>query len=418
MYASLRTQVPAPFREYLDLDLVPRPPVSSTMASITPIAGGAPHGCDHAVTNGNPPARSAREVAEAYSRTRALLCVTLVAVITITHGATSGGWAISDPVIRLRRWGRHDGFDLPDNVDSLLVGSADECTLRLQDETAGVSRKHAMLTRENGIWTLKDLGSKNGSRLDGERRLSFALAPGVEVEIGNVKLVAESLGLASLQRFLARMLGFDDAHLGAVDDALRGTRDAAARRTTLFLCGDGSLVSAARRIHKLALGGDRPFVVADGTTLRDTARSASGGTLCLNGKALPSDLMFAREVGECSLFVCAPTAGEAAEAIKHLKRGAIVEVPPPSKRGGDDREQLILEYASDAAGVLDLRTNGFREHEMVWLRDVPLTSLEEVEELTLRLVAERVLGPTHGAARLGITRKALSTYLTRRGIPL
>lgn len=339
-------------------------------------------------------------------------------MITITHGATSGGWAISDPVTRLRRWGRRDGFDLPDNVDSLLVGTADECTLRIPDETAGVSRKHAMLIRENGVWTLKDLGSKNGSRLDGERRLSFVFAPGVEVEIGNLKLVAESVGLASLQRFLARVLGFGDDRLGAVDDGLRGTRDAAARRTTLFLCGDGSLVSTARRLHELALGADRPFVVADGAALRDAVKSATGGTLCLKGKALPSDLMFARDVGECSLFVCAPTAAEAAEAIKHVKRGAIVELPPPGKRSGDDREQLILEYASDAARVLGFRTNGFREHEMVWLRDVPLASLDEVEELTLRLVAERVLGPTHGAARLGVTRKALSTYLTRRGIPL
>lgn len=338
-------------------------------------------------------------------------------MITITHGATSGGWAISDPVTRLRRRGRRDGFDLPDTVDSLLVGTADDCTLRIPDESEGVSRRHAKLTRKDGVWTLTDLNSKNGSRLDGERRLSFAVAPGVEVELGNLKLVAESRRLASLQRFFGRVLGFDDDRLGSVDDALRGTRDAAARRTTLFLCGDGSLVPTARQIHELALGA-RPFVVADGAGLREAVKPASGGTLCLSGKARPSDLLFARDVNECSLFVCTSTADEAAEAIKHLKAGAIVEIPPPDKRSGDDREQMILDYASDAARVLDFRTNGFREHEMVWLRDVQLESLEEVETLTLRLVAERVLGPTHGAARLGITRKALSTYLTRRGIPL
>lgn len=336
---------------------------------------------------------------------------------TITHGPGRAGWAIDDPVVRLRRWGRRDGYELPAIVNSLVVGAEDGCTLRIQDDLGSVSRQHAALTREMGIWTLKDLGSKNGSRLDGERRLSFALAPGVEVEIGNVKLIAESDRLAELQRFLARVIGFGDARLATVDEALRGVRDASARRTTLLLCGGGSLASTARRIHDLALGTDRPFVFVDGAKLRDVVKSAAGGTLCLNGKVLPRDLIIAREIGESALFVCAPTAAEAAEVVEHVQRGVIVEVPPLALRN-DEREQLILEYADDAARALGVRTNGFREHELMWLRDVPLASLDEVEEVTLRLVAERVFGATHGAARLGITRAALSTYLRRRGIPL
>jgi hypothetical protein len=286
----------------------------------------------------------------------------------------------------------------------------------MQDEIGSVSRQHAALTREAGIWTLKDLGSKNGSRLDGERRLSFALAPGVEIEIGKLKLLAESRGLAELQRFLARVLGFADARLAVLDEALRGVRDAAARRTTLLLCGAGSLVSTARRIHDLALGAERPFVVAGGARLRDAVKSAAGGTLCLSGKALPDDLTFVRERGESAFFICASSAAEAAEAVGHVQRGAIVEVPALELRC-DEREQLILEYASDAARALGVQGSGFREHELVWLHDVPLASLDEVEELTLRLVAERVFGSTHGAAKLGITRAALSTYLRRRGIP-
>lgn len=336
---------------------------------------------------------------------------------TVTYGSKSAGWAIDDPVIRLRRWGRRDGFDLPDDVHSLVVGAAEGCTLLMQDEVGSVSRQHAELTRDTGIWTLKDLGSKNGSRLDGERRLSFALAPGVEIEIGNIKLIAESLRLVELERFLARVLGFGDARLAAIDEALRGIRDAAARRGTLLLCGAGSLVSTARRIHELALGAERPFVVADGVTFRDAVKSTTGGTLCLDGDADPSDLMFAREIGTSALFICSRTAAEAAEAVEHVQRGTIVEVPSLELRH-DEREELLLEYASDAVRKLGARSNGFREHEMVWLRDVPLVSLEDVEELTLRLVAERVFDQTHGAAKLGITRRALSEYLRRRGIPL
>lgn len=336
---------------------------------------------------------------------------------TITHGQRCRGWAIDDAVIRLRRWGRRDGFDLPADADSLLVGAANGCTLQIQDDVGSVSRQHAALTREAGIWTVKDLGSKNGSRLDGERRLSFALAPGVEIEFGNVKLVAESRGLMELQRFLARVLGFGDTRLAAIDEALRGIRDAAARRGTLLLCGAGSLVSTARRIHELALGTERPFVVADRATCRDAVKPATGGTLCLVGGAHPSDLMFAREIGASALFICAATAAAAAEVVEHVHRGTLVEVPALELRN-DDRERLILEYASDAVHALGVGSNGFREHELVWLRDVPLASLEDVEVLTMRLVAERVFGATHGAARLGITRRALSEYLRRRGIPL
>lgn len=339
-------------------------------------------------------------------------------VRTVTHGPRSRGWAIDDPVIRLRRWGRRDGFDLPAGVDSLVLGAAEGCTLRMQDEVGSVSRQHAELTRDAGTWALKDLGSKNGSRVDGERRLSFTLAPGVEIEVGNIKLIAESIGLVELQRFLARVLGFGDTRLAAIDEALRGVRDAAARRSTLLLCGAGSLVSTARRIHELALGTERPFVVAKGAaSFHDAVKAATAGTLCLDGDATPSDLTFARESDASALFVCAPTAAAAAEVVEHVQRGTIVEVPSLEVRG-DDREQVILEYAGDAARVLGVRTNGFREHELIWLRDVPLASLDDVEELTLRLVAERVFGATHGAAKLGITRRALSEYLRRRGIPL
>lgn len=338
-------------------------------------------------------------------------------VKTITHGLRTAGWAIDDPVIRLRRWGQRDGFELPVEGDALVVGSAEACTLRIADAEGSVSRQHAELVREAGVWTLKDLGSKNGSRLDGERRVSFALTPGAEIEIGSVKLVAESARLAELHRFLARILGFGEARLLAVDEALRGVRDAAARRTALLLCGAGRLVSTARRIHELAIGADRPFVVAAGKDVRTSMKSATAGTLCVDGKVVSGDLTFARAPRSCALFLCAATASEAAEHVEHLQRGAIVEVPPLDVRS-DEREQLMLEYAGDAARALGVRTNGFREHELMWLRDTPIASLSDLEELTLRLVAERVFGATHGAAKLGITRAALSTYLRRRGIPL
>lgn len=338
---------------------------------------------------------------------------------TVTSGSRSAGWAINDAVIGLRPWAKRGGFALPDDVDVVVVGAADGCTIRMQDEFASVSRQHAELTRDGETWTLKDLGSKNGSRLDGEARRFFALAPGVVVEFGEVKLVAESRKLIELQRFLARILGFGDAQLASVDEALRGIRDAGARRGTLMLRGVGSLVSTARRIHEIALGADRPFVVADGATFRDAAQAANGGTLCLEGTAEPSALSYANEVGACTLIICAPSVEKTGKtkASKTVHRTTIVDVPPLALRK-EETAELLLEYGSDAVRALGATGTVFREHEIVWLRDVTVDSLEDAEFLTWRLVHERLFGPTLGAAKLGITGPALSGYLRRRGIPI
>jgi pSer/pThr/pTyr-binding forkhead associated (FHA) protein len=59
-------------------------------------------------------------------------------------------------------------------------------------EGAYVSRKHAKLTEEEGIWTVTDLGSSNGTyilRSDFEKVDSAALADGDEFALGNARFV-------------------------------------------------------------------------------------------------------------------------------------------------------------------------------------------------------------------------------------
>jgi pSer/pThr/pTyr-binding forkhead associated (FHA) protein len=55
-----------------------------------------------------------------------------------------------------------------------------------------VSRKHAKLTEEDGVWTVTDLGSSNGTyilRSDFEKVDSAALADGDEFALGNARFV-------------------------------------------------------------------------------------------------------------------------------------------------------------------------------------------------------------------------------------
>lgn len=55
-----------------------------------------------------------------------------------------------------------------------------------------VSRKHAKITQEDGVWTITDLGSSNGTfvlRGDFERVDSAELADGTEIALGNARFV-------------------------------------------------------------------------------------------------------------------------------------------------------------------------------------------------------------------------------------
>src|SRR5262249_25354010 len=103
----------------------------------------------------------------------------------------AAGWTIDDPVTRLRVLGSERVFDLTTS-HRWMLGSSPGCPPRLDDPPRRVSRRHAKASREGEVWTLTDLGSTNGLRVNGERRRSIQLAPGDEVELGGLTLIAES----------------------------------------------------------------------------------------------------------------------------------------------------------------------------------------------------------------------------------
>jgi hypothetical protein len=327
--------------------------------------------------------------------------------------------AIDDSVTRLRLWGGDAVFDLPPPpTNEWLIGAAADCDLRLEDPSGCVSRHHARLVREGGAWTLRDLGSTNGIRQDGERRLSFQVTPGVEIEIGGAMLVAESDKLAALRAMLARIIGWSATKRADVDRALRAVRDMATLRAALVLCGAGDLTSTALQLHRLAVGHDRPFVVADGVAALEQGYR---GTLCVLATRLPKDYpSIVRALlapgGRTRLVICSPSRDDASEAVALLARTTVVEIPPLTTRDGE-LERLIADYSADAVSALDARGNGFREHELTWLRELELTTLGEIEEVMYRLVALRNWGVTAGAQRLGISHVALSRWARRRKLP-
>jgi len=90
----------------------------------------------------------------------------------------------------LVRSGQHKGQRLYVKVPIVNIGRADYNDMQIPDDS--VSSQHAKLTRREGVWVLSDLGSTNGTLVDGERIAEDTpLAPGAFVRFGDVQLVFE-----------------------------------------------------------------------------------------------------------------------------------------------------------------------------------------------------------------------------------
>lgn len=84
------------------------------------------------------------------------------------------------------RQGPVEGQAIP-LTDRLLIGRAAENDLALDDDA--VSSRHAALTATAAGWTIEDLGSTNGTLVDGVRISgATALRPGALIAIGRSQL--------------------------------------------------------------------------------------------------------------------------------------------------------------------------------------------------------------------------------------
>jgi hypothetical protein len=79
-----------------------------------------------------------------------------------------------------------------------VVGRGEECDLLLPELDASASRRHALLERaENGQWYVSDLGSKNGTYLDGVAVQGRTMVPdGAAIKIGATSMTI-AYGLAA-----------------------------------------------------------------------------------------------------------------------------------------------------------------------------------------------------------------------------
>jgi pSer/pThr/pTyr-binding forkhead associated (FHA) protein len=87
--------------------------------------------------------------------------------------------------------------------DLTLLGRDDDCDVRLQQK--GVSKLHCIVVKTDGLLLLRDLGSTNGTRVNGQRVRRAALLPNDYLTIATISYqvkfgveLDESLGATPL----------------------------------------------------------------------------------------------------------------------------------------------------------------------------------------------------------------------------
>jgi hypothetical protein len=231
-----------------------------------------------------------------------------------------------------------------------------------------------------------------------------------------------------LRGYLGRLLGWTNT--SAIDHALRSIELAREHRAQLVLCGSGDLVPLAYGLHRRALGAGTPFIVCDPhrgntpATVRSPANrvdvaaafeAAAGGSLCIRRRRPPRDFMSLvarlRDSDDVQ-YICLDE-----DSLAWLVRPGPIEVPPLATRG-HELPRIVDEYVFDAVVELvpDRQGLDLTEGDRRWLiESLGMTSLSEIEEATLRLVALRSSATlSHAAARLGMAPVSLARWVARR----
>jgi DNA-binding NtrC family response regulator len=308
---------------------------------------------------------------------------------------------------------------IPLSDDALVLGRGEECSLRLDD--GRMSRRHAEVARHAGRWIVRDLGSRNGTFVDGRPIAGHATPDdGAVLTLGSTVFL-----LCRDVRALRGGVTIEPSGV-VIGPRLRPTweniRRLAAEAAVLHITGEtgtGKEV-AARLFHASGPRAGRAFVAVNCATVPPLiaerllfgARKGaySGADADADGYLGAADggTLFLDEVAELPLEVQAKLL-RAIEAHEVVPLGAAkprkVDVAVCSAthvdlraRVGDKRfrEDLYFRLARPAVALPPLRE---RREELPFIIDAALARMSPPRSAHLSLVVEALLRPWPGNLR-------------------
>lgn len=91
--------------------------------------------------------------------------------------------------MRVRLVPMEGGAPLQIAKDLVLVGRKEDCDVRLDHKS--VSKLHCVLVKTDGLLLLRDLGSTNGTRVNGQRVRRAALLPNDQIQIASLRYTVQ-----------------------------------------------------------------------------------------------------------------------------------------------------------------------------------------------------------------------------------
>ena len=131
---------------------------------------------------------------------------------------SGGGATASDQCVLVYAGGAKDGQKVPLDKPRITFGRNAKNTVTLTD--AGASGFHAEIAREGGTFVLRDLGSTNGTLVDGEPVSETAIQHGARIRMGNTRFVFVDPTVSDFEKAMAAV---DD--LGSEWGMLRAEMD-------------------------------------------------------------------------------------------------------------------------------------------------------------------------------------------------
>ncbi len=180
--------------------------------------------------------------------------------------------------------------------DGDILGRTAQCAIFLDGN--GVSRSHCKFSFDGGAWFVEDLGSSNGTQVNGRKVSRFELADGDEITAGSVKLRFMTGGPEAPAIEEAGAWGEDDLSLEEKHFLVLGFEG---RRGEVLQLPVGRLTVGRNARHALiikraSVSGDHAEVVREGSRVVVRDLGSSNGTFVDGARVVEQELAHGAEL--------------------------------------------------------------------------------------------------------------------------